>query len=84
MLSIQLPNELENKLKKVVLENYQGDLQAAIQSFLYLHTKYGWKEQLQEDVQSIRHEIKRSGGIPAKKIDEVIKSIRRRSGSSHE
>lgn len=82
MLSIQLPTELENQLRDVVQENYHGDLQAAMTAFLKLHQKYGWKEQLQEDVQSIRNEVRRTGGISAKTIDEAVRTYRNQSGKS--
>ena len=44
---------------------------------LKLHEKYGWKEQLHEDVKSIRAEVRRQGGIKEKAIDDVIARYRK-------
>ena len=56
MLSISLPVKIEKRLMNVVQESYNGDMQVAITFFLKLHEKYGWKEQLLEDVRAIRAE----------------------------
>lgn len=80
MLSIDLPLDIEKHLKDVVKESYDGNLQFAIVSFLKLHEKYGWKEQLLEDVKSIRSEVHRKGGIRAKEIENAIKRYRQNLG----
>ncbi len=82
MLSVNLPTPLEKQLWNVVQDNYGGNLQAAIKAFLKLHKKYGWKEQLREDVQSIRSEVRRKGGIKAKTIDDAVRRYRQSIGSS--
>jgi len=46
MLSIELPADIEKRLKSVIQKSYRGDLPFAIVSLLKLHEKYGWKEQL--------------------------------------
>ena len=82
MLSVELPKRVEKKLWNVVQSSYQGDMKVAILAFLKLHEKYGWKEQLLEDVQSIRTEVRRKGGIKAKTIDDAIKRYRKSVGAS--
>ena len=76
MISIDLPRGLEQHLRDVVRDDYDGDLQAAISAFLKLHEKFGWKEQLCKDVTSIRSEVHRQGGIKTETIDEAIKRYR--------
>ena len=76
MVSIDLSPLLEKRLQTVVQENYQGDLQAAISAFLTLHEKYGWKDQLQQDVAAIRRAARHQGGITEKKITDAIKRHR--------
>ncbi|MBC8183632.1 hypothetical protein H8E88_21275 [candidate division KSB1 bacterium] len=49
MLSINLSSDVEKHLIEVVQDNYNGNLQEAIKSFLKLQAKYGWKEQLLQD-----------------------------------
>ena len=46
MLSLDLPQKIEKQFKDVVRDGYCGNLQAAITSFLRMHKKYGWKDQL--------------------------------------
>jgi hypothetical protein len=41
-----------------------------------LHEKYGWKEQLLEDVKSIRAEVRRRGGIKEEIIEDAIQRYR--------
>jgi flavodoxin len=82
MLSVKLPKTLEKQLRRVVQKNYQGDLQIAIVAFLKLHEKYGWKEQFLKDVEAIREEVRRRGGIKAKTIDDAVKRYRRSMGKS--
>jgi len=76
MISIDLPTTLEKHFWKVVRDSYHGDLQAAIKAFLKLHEKYGWKEQLVEDVKSIRVEVRRRGGIKEEFIEDAIQKYR--------
>ena len=59
MISIDLPRGLEKHFWEIVREDYNGDLQAAITAFLRLHEKFGWKQQLREDVESIRSEMRK-------------------------
>ena len=80
MLSIDLPSDIEKHLKSVVQKSYHGNLPYAIVSFLKLHEKYGWKEQLLEDVESIRSEVRNKGGISSKEIDNAITRYREKIG----
>jgi len=82
MLSINLPTRLEKQLWDVVQDSYRGNLQVAMIAFIKLHKKYGWKEQLLEDVQSIRSEVRRKGGINAKSIEAAVKKYRKSIGTS--
>lgn len=77
MISIDLPRGLEKHFWEIVREDYNGDLQAAITTFLRLHEKFGWKEQLRKDVESIRSEVRQKGGIKAKTIDDAVKRYRK-------
>jgi len=77
MLSVELPKTVEKQLRDVVQKSYQGDIQIAIVAFLKLHEKYGWKEQFLKDVEAIREEVNRRGGIKAKTIDAAIKKYRK-------
>jgi Arc/MetJ-type ribon-helix-helix transcriptional regulator len=77
MISIDLPTPLEKHFWEIVQDGYDGDLQAAIRAFLKLHEKYGWKEQLLEDIESIRSEVRRKGGIKSETIDDAIKRYRK-------
>jgi len=72
-----LSKPLEKRLREVIQESYHGNMQVAIKVFLQLHEKYGWKEQLLEDVKSVHSEVRRRGGIKQKAIDEAIKRYRR-------
>lgn len=71
MLSLELPPLLEQKFKKVVQDSYQGDSQAAISALLQLHAKYGWKEQLHQDITAIRNKVHQSGGVSEQAIDDT-------------
>jgi len=82
MLSISLPAKIEKRFVNVVQESYNGNMQVAIAVFLKLHEKYGWKEQLLEDVMSIRAEVRRTGDIEEKIIDEAIIKYRNSKGNS--
>ena len=76
MITLQLPEALEKHFWEVVQESYSGNLQAAVIAFLRLHDKYGWKEQLRQDVQAVRREVRRRRGIKAKAIDTAIYKYR--------
>jgi flavodoxin len=84
MLSVKLPKTLEKQLREVVQKNYQGDLQVAIVAFLRLQKKYGWKEQFLKDIEAIRDEVRRRGGIKAKTINAAVKKYRKSIGASRE
>lgn len=84
MLSVELPKTVEKQFWNVVQSSYQGNMKIAILAFLELHEKYGWKEQLLKDVQSIRSEACRKGGINAKTIDAAVKKYRKTMGASNE
>jgi len=80
MLSIDLPSDIEKRLKDVVQNSYHGNSPFAIATFLKMHDKYGWKEQLLEDVTSIRSEVRKKGGISSNEIDNAIKRYRKNIG----
>lgn len=82
MLSVKLPKAVEKQLREVVQGSYQGDLSIAILAFLRLHEKYGWKEQLRDDVRSVRAEVRRKGGVKAKTIEAAIKKHRKNTRAS--
>ncbi len=77
MISIDLPKGLEKHFRDIVRDDYDGNLQAAIVAFVKLHEKFGWKERLCENVKSIRSEVRQTGGIKAKTIDDAIKKYRK-------
>ncbi|MBC8231351.1 hypothetical protein H8E77_17505 [bacterium] len=83
MLTIDLSTEIEQHFEEVVQKNYNGNVQEAIASLLRLHDKYGWKEQLREDVEAIRAEVRRKGGITSQAIDDAINTYRKTIGASH-
>ena len=83
MLSIELPKDVEQHLKEVVQKSYHGDVQIAITSFLRLHEKYGWKEQFREDVNAIRAEVRRQGGVSSQTIHDAIIRYRTQHASSN-
>jgi hypothetical protein len=83
MLAINLPPALEKYLWTVVQDSYQGDVQAAMTAFLRLHEKYGWKEQLLQDVQSIRNEVRQQGGIKGATIELAVKKYRKQINVSN-
>jgi len=82
MVSIKLPSRVEEHLKEVIQKSYNGDLELAMTAFLRLHDKYGWKEQLRADVEAVRSEVRRRGGISSAKIDNAIQRHRLRAGRS--
>jgi hypothetical protein len=83
MLSLELSKEVEQHLREVVQKSYQGNIQIAIASLLKLHDKYAWKEQLREDVEAIRTEVRKKGGINSQTIDNAIARYRETIGSSN-
>ena len=83
MLSLELPTDIEQHLKEVVQKSYHGNVQVAITSFLRLHEKYGWKEQFREDVEAIRAEVRRQGGVSSKTIDDAIIRYRAQKETRH-
>lgn len=83
MLSIELPTDVEQHLKEVVQKSYHGNIQVAISSFLRLHEKYGWKEQFRKDVEAIRAEVRRQGGISSQAIDNAITRYRTQKAPKH-
>lgn len=77
MLALELPKEVEQHFQEVVRTQYHGDVQEAMISLLRLYDRYGWKEQFREDVESIRVEVRRHGGISEDAIDDAIAAYRR-------
>ena len=77
MISIELSPEIEKRFTDIVYESFDGDLQKAITTLMELHQKYGWKDQLRQDVKSVRAEVTRQGGINAKTVDNAIKRYRK-------
>jgi hypothetical protein len=80
MIALNLPSSLEKHFREVVRDSYDDNLQVAIAAFLKLHDKYGWKEQLRQDVQAVRTEVRRRGRIKAKAIDAAIQKYRQSLG----
>jgi hypothetical protein len=76
MIALNLPSSLEKHFREVVRESYDDNLQVAIAALLQLHDKYGWKEQLRQDVHTVREEVRRRGGLKAKAIDSTIQKYR--------
>ncbi len=77
MLSLELPVELEQHFREVVQKDYHGSVREAFSSLLTLHDKYGWKEQLSEDVKAIRKEVRKRGGVNSQAIDDAITKYRK-------
>ncbi|NOT57885.1 MAG: hypothetical protein HOP18_25055 [Deltaproteobacteria bacterium] len=76
MSALNLPTALEKHFGEIVHENYADNVQIAIAALLQLHEKYGWKEQLRQDVRAVREEVRRRGGLKAKVIDDAIHKYR--------
>ncbi|HAO20807.1 MAG TPA: hypothetical protein DCQ37_10305 [Desulfobacteraceae bacterium] len=76
MVSIELSPIVEKNFLEVVHSTYNGDIQQAITALLNLHKKYGWKEQLRADVDSVRTEVRKRGGIRAESVDNAIEKYR--------
>lgn len=83
MLSIELPTDIEKHFVDMIKRSYNGNLKSAIISLMKMHEKYGWKEQLAEDVNSIRKEVRRKGGIHSKVIESAIKKYRKNNSRSN-
>lgn len=82
MISIELAPEIERQFLGLVRDSYDGDLQDAMVTLLRLHQKYGWKEKLRRNVDSVRAEVRRRGGVSSEHIDNAIKEYRKTSISS--
>lgn len=77
MLALKLPKDVEQHFQEVVRTQYHGDVEEAMISLLRLYERYGWQEQLREDVESIRAEVRRCGGTSEAAIDDAIAAYRR-------
>ena len=82
MISIELSPDVEKQFNEIVRDSYGGDSQHAIVTLLKLHSKYGWKEQLRQNVESVRAEVNRKGGVSSEDIDNAIKRYRKTAVSS--
>jgi flavodoxin len=82
MITLDLPETLEQHFWNIVQDSYNGDLQAAMTAFLKLHERYGWKEQFVKDIKSVREELRNKGGIKAKTIEDTIRRYRETVGKS--
>jgi RNA-splicing ligase RtcB len=80
MIALNLPSSLEKHFREVVRESYDDNLQVAIAALLQLHDKYGWKEQFRQDIDAVRGEVHRKGGLKAKTIDSAIQKYRHSLG----
>ncbi len=78
MISVEIPAELERQFLDVVNGSYHGNIREALSSLLFLHDKYGWKEQLGKDVRTIRAEVKKKGGIKVQTIDDAVIEYRKK------
>jgi hypothetical protein len=76
MITLDLPETLEQHFWHIVQDNYNGDLQAAMTAFLKLHERYGWKEQFVKDIKAVREEVYRQGGIKERVVEESVKRYR--------
>ena len=81
MIALNLPTALEKHFREIVREHYADNVQVAIAALLQLHDKYGWKEQLRQDVRTVRGEVRRRGGLKAKVIDDAIHKYRHSRGA---
>ena len=77
MISLELSPDIERQFLGVIRDNYDGNSQSAIVTLLRLHRKYGWKERLRQNVDSVRAEVRRRGGIRPEDIDNAIKKYRK-------
>ena len=81
MISIELSPDIERQFLGVIRDSYDGNSQNAIVTLLRLHRRYGWKEQLRQNVDSVRAEVRRRGGISSEDIDNAIKRYRKTADS---
>ncbi|MDQ1352595.1 MAG: hypothetical protein QG657_2901 [Acidobacteriota bacterium] len=82
MLSIELPTNIEKHFIDMIKSSYNGNVKSAIISLMKMHDKYRWKEQLADDVNAIRKEVRRKGGIHSKDIESAIKKYRKNKSNS--
>ena len=82
MITLDLPETLEQHFWHIVRDNYNGDLQAVVTAFLKLHEKYGWKEQFVKDIKSVREEVRNKGGIKVKTIEDTVRRYRETVGKA--
>jgi RNA-splicing ligase RtcB len=82
MISIELSPDIEKQFNEIVRDVYGGNSQNAIVTLLKLHRKYGWKEQLRQNVESVRAEVHRKGGVRSEDIENAIKRYRKTAVSS--
>jgi hypothetical protein len=77
MISIELSPDIERQFLGVIRDSYDGNPQNAIVTLLRLHQRYGWKEQLRQNMDSVRAEVRRRGGVSSEDIDNAIKRYRK-------
>ncbi len=77
MISIEVSPDIEKQFAEIVCDSYGGDVQKTFSALLRLHKKYGWKEQLMRDVESVRAEVRRKGCIGEQSVDSAIKKYRK-------
>ncbi|OQX09059.1 MAG: hypothetical protein BWK80_47385 [Desulfobacteraceae bacterium IS3] len=82
MISIELSPDIERQFLGLVRDSYDGNSQDALVALLRLHQKYGWKDQLRQNVDSVRAEVRRRGGVSSRDIDNAIKRYRKTAISS--
>jgi len=71
-----------NSTPRVVLDTNKKRPDKKLSSLIKLHDKYGWKEQLREDVGAVRAEVRKKGGINSQTIDNAVKRYRKTISSS--
>jgi hypothetical protein len=77
---LQLTPEVEQHFRDVVEDSFYGNTQIAVASMLSLHEKYGWKEQLRQDVEAIRVKFRHKGFINPEAIKRAITRHRESRG----
>ncbi len=77
MIEINLPTSVEKHFWQIVLDDYSGDVLAAMEVLLRLYDQHGWKERLHDDVESIRSEVRRKGGVSSNDINSAIEKYRK-------
>jgi len=81
VISIELSPDIERQFLGVIRDSYDGNSQNAVVTLLRLHRRYGWKEQLRQNADSVRAEVRRRGGISSEDIDNAIKRYRKTADS---